>query len=486
MASSSTPRSPDNANNEFHMLRSPVIRGDDFIWESQVANDVDEVVEIIYDSETRKYKIGIILICIAVITWLIGLELVNSVLKDDTYQKPFLFTYIIGSCFIFNLVPDILSLFKRSSESETSDDEKSIEYLPLTGYEVGVLSVQAATIYFIYNVVVMTCLKYTSASNQTVLASTTSIFTLVMGSILGIDSFSKVKVMCIFASFAGVVLVNISERQTGGSDDNKFVPKNPRLGNVLAIVGAFMYACYLIIMKLKIGTGNRTTNERRLFGFIGLATIVLGAPVVYLAHIFDIETFDFPPPNNQILYAIVINGVFSYISDYTTALASLLTSPLITSLSLNSSIPITIFIDFIVLHASGSSPSGSKSTKLMYGAGILSILISVILINLASITETAYIDEVIDENLEHGIKNDEVLSPLLSPVLIARKSSSNFNSPLIPLRRENSRHVSHLSLEGDALINKNHNRLYTTESGQLGHFTVSGGNNHVYHIKQSE
>lgn len=471
-------------------FKSPILRGDNIIIDSLIAEDPSEIVDIIHDSEAKKFRLGVILIIVAIVTWMIGLELVNLVLKDDTYQKPILFAYITGSCFSLNLVPEIVLIFKRRPIYEPK-----FEYEPtqLSRREVLVLSFQISIIYLLYNIATLSSLKYTSASNQTVLSSTTSIFTLFIGSHLKIDSFSIRKVICTCVSFIGVVLVNFSQSKNSHNEENhnNLIPKNPRLGNSLAICGALMYAFYLIIMKVKCGTGEKTTNERRLFGYMGVFTMIIGIPILYLADYFKIETFEFPPPTNAILILILVNGVFSYISDFVTILALLLTSPLITSLCLTSSVPITIFIDFFVLYLSGGSKSQSPvSTRLMYFTGISSILVSVVLINLNSSTENELIEEVIEETLEQSIRNDEVLSPVLSPLLTARPhSSSNFGSPLIPFKKDNHKHVTNLSLEGESLINRNHSNLYTVETNndedlnKSSNLLVYGGNNHIYHVK---
>ena len=54
-----------------------------------------------------------------------------------------------------------------------------------------------------------------------------------------------------------------------------------------------MYAFYLLIMKFKCGTGNRTTNERRLFGYVGIITFILGIPILYVIDVLDIENLNF-------------------------------------------------------------------------------------------------------------------------------------------------------------------------------------------------
>lgn len=479
-------------------LRSPIFRGDEFNTGSKMADNASEIIDIIHDSEARKFRVGIILIVIAVATWMVGLELVNVVLKGGTYQKPFLFAYITGSCFVLNFIPDLIKPFKRETQEpeETPNPYDTNPATPLTKREVTVLAIQVSIIYYLYNVAALSCLKYTSASNQTVLSSTTSIFTLVLGSFLKFDSFTIKKTVCTVVSFTGVVLVNFSEQRSGSGDGgNKFIPKNPSLGNSLAVVGALMYAFYLMIMKAKCGTGDKTTNERKLFGWVGLYTMLLGIPVLFLVDQLGIELFEFPPPSTSILVLILINGVFSYISDFTTVLALMLTSPLITSLSLTSSVPITIFIDYMILFFSKSdspSPPNSRSNAFMYVMGITSILSSVILINLNSTTENELIEQVIDRTLDEAIRDDEMLSPVLSPILSSRPHS-NFGSPLLTIRRVPSKNkVTSLSLEGSQLVNKNHSsKLYTVNreeseeesTGSGSNMVVYGGNNHIYHVK---
>lgn len=515
----------DPISSSYHRtIKSPILRGDELNLDSQITTSPNQIVEIIHNTETKRFRLGIMLIVIAVATWMIGLELVNAVLKDDSYQKPFFFAYITGSCFSLNLIPDVFQLLGNNWDmGERMSGHKSFDNvpIPLSRKQVLVLAIQVAVIYYLYNSMALMGLKYTSASNQTVLSSTTSIFTLFIGSYLKIDSFSIKKSVCTIVSFIGVLLVNFSESKSSSNsnhDGNKFVPKNPALGNSMAIVQALLYAFYLIIMKIKCGTGDTTTNERRLFGLVGLITMITGVPLLYILHITNVEPFEFPPPNTAILLLILINGVFSYISDFTTVLALLLTSPLITSLSLTSSIPITIFIDYVILSLTKSSknpsspPSNSNGSTLIYIMGIVSILASVVLININSTAENELIELVIDQTLDEAIRDDEALSPVLSPILTSRPHS-NFGSPLLSIRNVPSRNkVSKLSLEGSLLINRNHSsRLYTVGNdreggdgfgigsgsgigsgtgpgpgpgpGSSSNLMVYGGNNHIYHVR---
>jgi solute carrier family 35 protein F5 len=463
-------------------------------------NTAEDVAHIINDTERKNFQLGIVLLAVAVGTWIIGLELVNSVLKGDEYRKPCLFAWITGSCFALNFVPDLVRMAANwrlspppvhettsllSKDSEKPPGDKAVE---LSLRQVALLAAQVSIIYMLYNMFVMLALQFTSASNQTVLGSTTSIFTLFIGAALRIDKITIKKVVCIFISMAGVFLINWSETRTDSGADGglKFTPRNPLLGNMLAIGGALMYALYLILMKVQCGTGNRTTNERRLFGWVGVYTFFLGIPVVFAAHYLGVEPFEFPPPSNRILVLVVVNGVFSIVSDYATILAMLLTSPLVTSLSLTSAIPITIFIDFLVSHMTSSDKGGPRESHVVYFLGIVSILVLVVLINVNLTSENELIDELIDDALEEALR-DEALSPVLSPlVLLPRPGPTGVDfktviesfSPRVKLAAVTPG-ISHFELplsqiEGFQSIDSNEPE---------GTIMVYGGLNHQYHIK---
>ncbi|KAM9887138.1 hypothetical protein OXX69_013412 [Metschnikowia pulcherrima] len=163
---------------------------------------------------------------------------------------------------------------------------------------------------------------------------------------------------------------------------------------------------------------------------------------------------------------VLINAVFSVTSDYVTILAMLLTSPLVTSLALTSSIPITIFVDFIILDYEGES---STSRLLLYGFGVVSIMLSVILININISSENELIEEVIEETLEGAMQCDDVLSPILSPYL-SSSSAHNMSRRDIGLHTPLSPKFSNWRKRPAATLA----RLSSEDSG----FTLNAGASH--------
>lgn len=539
MASMPRKHSESNASG----LVSPRVQAQEIA--SRLLSSVDEVIDVINEQENKNFKLGVILLIIAIVTWIIGLELVNTVLKGDEFQKPIFLAVLTGSCFILNFTPNVISfiahLLKKPSNSfpnsspllSTSDleiDSRAILKSPsqtvtpdrqhrepksLSRYEVSMLAFQISVIYLIYNLMALMALQYTSASNQTILGSTTTFFTLCLGVFLKIDKFLTKKLICVVSSLIGVILINLGGKDLVGGTDNKFEPKNPLYGNFLALIGAFFYALYLLNMKVKCGTGDKTTNERELFGWVGVFTIILGIPILFVAHLFDIERFQLPS-DFSVLVMITINALFSVTSDYVTILAMLLTSPLVTSLALTSSIPITILVDFVILDFSREKNS-SVSKLFIYIFGVLCIMVSVVLININISSENELIEEVIEETLEVAIHDDEVLSPMLSPYLSSSSAHAIMRhdigvrlpmSPRITLWRKKTHmelnrlnsEISKFTLnskhqdvsERSPLYNPNHSDLYSSnvslpnETAEEEHTNLflSGGVNHKFSLEQ--
>lgn len=491
---------------------------------TKLTDDPQKVVEIIIDHEVSNYKLGVILIICSITTWIIGLELVNAVLKSDGYTKPVFFAIIVGSCFTLNFIPDVYNWFKGDQKEVPVEslDQQALEKLlaqngihqpvQLTKREVIILAFQIAIIYFFYNLCILESLQFTSASNQTVIGTTSSIFTLFIGIYFKFDKFTLKKLFCIIGSLLGVFLINFSEsRKESSHDNNKFEPKNPFLGNCIALMGAIMYACYLVLMKMKCGMGDKTTNERQLFGYVGIITIILGAPILFLVDLFGIEPFEFPPPNMTTLIAICINGVFSVTSDYTAVLAMLLTSPLVVSLSLTTAIPITIFIDYITLYLDTHE---TQHVNYVYFLGIVCMVASVILINVNLTTESDLIEDVIEDALEDAVRYDEMISPMLTPMLSAGHAGSPlvrahlqsqlpvgikhpfspFLTPKLLHKPPLHRDVSRFNLnENSQLTNPNHSRLYTLgdqdsevslpHDATKNNIMVYSGGNHKYRVQ---
>jgi solute carrier family 35 protein F5 len=126
------------------------------------------------------------------------------------------------------------------------------------------------------------------------------------------------------------------------SDDN--LPTNPLFGNFLALMGAFFYGCYTVLLKLRIKNESRI-NMPLFFGFVGILNVILLWPIFLVLHFIGLEQLQLPP-NTTIWTMIAINALIgTFLSDYLWLLAVLLTSPLTVTLGLSLTIPIALIGD---------------------------------------------------------------------------------------------------------------------------------------------
>ena len=198
----------------------------------------------------QKWILGLINLAAVVVFWVLSSFLVNAVVEDDTYRKPFFITYVNTSCFCFYLIPYLrleklsvrefidkftqeyryskvshkleqdliqdygsrdnlavleeqtLRVIDSNELTEGGDEDQDINI-----YETAKLSLQFIVLWFSANLVTNASLSYTSVASQTILSSTSSFFTLIIGYLVSIEKINQNKILGILLSFAGVLIV---------------------------------------------------------------------------------------------------------------------------------------------------------------------------------------------------------------------------------------------------------------------------------------
>jgi solute carrier family 35, member F5 len=255
-----------------------------------------------------------------------------------------------------------------SSQEVTSEDTG------LTLHETVKLSLEFCMLWFVANYFAAACLGYTTVASATILGSTSSIWTLLCGSLMRVERFTLRKFMGVLASLSGVILI-ASIDTSGENDENRgsFPHKTPRelaIGDIMAFVSALMYGFYAVLMKKRIGDESKV-NMPLFFGLVGLFNVVLLWPGLVILHWTGIEPFEIPP-TTRILTIVLVNSASSLVSDFSWAYAMLLTSPLIVSVGLSLTIPLSL-IGQMVLDAQYSSA--------LYWVGAAIMFMSFIFIN---------------------------------------------------------------------------------------------------------
>lgn len=160
--------------------------------------------------------------------------------------------------------------------------------------ETARLSLEFCMLWFLANYLASACLQYTSVASVTILGSTSSVWTLILGSWLSVERFSWRKLVGVLASLAGILLISSVDLGSADNDDNRgnFPHKTQRqiaIGDAMALVSAVVYGIYVTVMKLRVGDEDRVSMPL-FFGLVGCFNIVLLWPLFFILHFTGVET----------------------------------------------------------------------------------------------------------------------------------------------------------------------------------------------------
>ena len=352
----------------------------------------------------QKWILGLINLSAVVILWVSSSFLVNAIVEDDTYRKPFFITWINTSCFSFYIIPylkfkklslrqfitkfnneykyhqipnkdgdglirsygsdeDLNTVVATQAEEEqgqlsltcvesVGEDVQPDKSLDINIYDTFKLSFQFIILWYAANLVTNASLSYTSVASQTILSSTSSFFTLIIGYLVSVESINQNKIMGILLSFSGVLIV--TKADTSDDNPNRNTDKSTMMilwGNLLALSGALIYGIYTILLKFKTSIPNshkeRNLNTHLFFGFVGLICFLGLWPILVILHFTKVETWSLPT-SREVWTCLVLNAIITFISDFCWCNAVLLTSPLTVTVGLSMAIPLAMLGDWIL------------------------------------------------------------------------------------------------------------------------------------------
>ncbi|TQV98953.1 hypothetical protein V2A60_007353 [Cordyceps javanica] len=339
--------------------------------------------------------LGICLLIVVVFLWTLSNFLASFIFSDHTYDKPFFVVYVNTSMFAISLIPmfvrymmrsgigglrsDLLHLWqqrnsrgahfsrlKDEEEQDAVDGERLLasqdqggsvpEPAPGTTMpekmafaDTAYLSLEFCMLWFLANYFASACLEYTSVASVTILTSTSSIWTLVFCALFKVESFSLRKLFGVLASLIGIVLISTVDL-TGNSDEHRgsFPHKTTgqiAIGDSMALVSAVVYGMYVTVMKRRVGDEDKV-DMRLFFGMVGVFNLLFLWPLFFIFHWTGIEPFQLPP-SGKIWAIILANSLSSFISDIFWAFAMLLTTPLVVTVGLSLTIPLSLIGEMI-------------------------------------------------------------------------------------------------------------------------------------------
>ena len=141
-------------------------------------------------------------------------------------------------------------------------------------------------------------------------------------------------------------------------------------GDALAFLSAVLYGIYAVFMKKRIADESRV-DMPLFFGLVGLLNVVLLWPGFVILHFTGAETFELPP-SKWVTTIILCNSMASLIADLAWAYAVLLTSPIVVTVGLSLTIPLSLVVQFFL---------NSQTASVLYWAGAIIVVLSFIFVN---------------------------------------------------------------------------------------------------------
>ncbi|KAL2438621.1 putative vacuolar membrane protein [Exophiala dermatitidis] len=250
-------------------------------------------------------------------------------------------------------------------EDEVAEKDKELGIVPTAR-----LSLAFCFLWFGANYFAMACLQHTTVASTTILTSTSSFWTLLIGALTGMERFTWRKLCGVLGSLVGIILISRVDLTKSAShattvvdrfaaairirspdDEDQFPDKPPSelaLGDALALLSAIIYGVYTITLKKStIKALPRSLNMPLFFGLVGTFNLVLLFPLFPILHYTGLERFELPP-TPHVWTILLTNSISSFFSDICWAYAMVLTSPLLVTVGLSLTIPLSLIGEMVL------------------------------------------------------------------------------------------------------------------------------------------
>lgn len=346
----------------------------------------------------RKRALGLSFIFVVALIWVLASFLVQDLESEGL--NPFLLTYIANSLFIVYLPIYYLTVRliarKRNARSSVqeiavsaghqvmADTERTelivdhsvdvresmstpwrhLHWPAMLDKQVLAAAAVVAPLWFAAQYTFNVSLSETTVTSNTILASTSSLFTYGLACLLLLEVFLVSKLAFIVLCMAGTALVTIADARQADSGKTNSVG-----GDLLVLLSGLCYAAYTIAIRKMLQDDNSLTMML-FFGCVGLLNAACLAPVLIILRVGGfVQTAGL---TLRIIGLTICKGLFdNVLSDYLWARAVLLIGPTVATVGLSMQVPFAVVLDAIFKHPAWLSSASSAALTFVGAALVL-------------------------------------------------------------------------------------------------------------------
>lgn len=220
-----------------------------------------------------------------------------------------------------------------------------------TRMRVAKVSLLICPFWFLAQLTFNLSLKYTTVTSNTILSSSSSLFTFLVSLIFLGEKFTWVKLFSVLLCMSGTIIVSLGDSESNSTA----TAKNPLLGDVLSLLSAAFYAVYITLIRKKLPDDDERNGRfsmAQLLGFLGLFNFFIFLPVALILNFTKRERFN--SLTLKQLGLVVGKGLLdNVLSDYLWAKAVLLTTTTVATAGLTIQVPLAAIVDSLA----GNKPS---------------------------------------------------------------------------------------------------------------------------------